>query len=84
MSEFEVLAAVEAIRHLSPYLYGMEFTFFNDHKPLCALMALDHLNVHLRRLSMKLEPWMVQFGYLPGKDNTLADALSRQRSEDKD
>ena len=79
-----MLAAVEAIRHLSPHLYGREFTFFTDHKPLCALMTLDHLNERLKRFSMKLQPWMVQFVYLPAKDNTLADALSRQDFRDKD
>jgi len=27
---------------------------------------------------MKLQPWLVNFVYLPGKESTLADALSRQ------
>ena len=33
---------------------------------------------------MKLQPWTVQFVYLPGKDNTLDDALSRQDFRDDD
>ena len=51
-------------------------------------MTSDHLNGRLKRLSMKLQPWMVTFVYLPGKVNTLADALSRQdfkeNEEDKE
>ena len=27
---------------------------------------------------MKLQPWMVTITYLPGKDNLMADGLSRQ------
>ena len=77
-SELEALAVVEVIRHFSPYLYGREVVVFANHQPLCALMTSDYLNGRLKRLSMKLQPWLVKFVYLPVKDNTLADALSRQ------
>jgi len=78
---------VEAIRHFSPYLYGREFVVFTDHQSLYVLMTSDHLNGRLKRLSMKLQPWLVKFVHLPGKDNTLADALLRQdfkKERDKD
>ena len=77
-SELEALAAVEAVKHFSPYLYGQEFTIFTDHKPLCSLMSSDHLNGRLKRFSTKLQPWMVKFQYLPGVENTFANALSQQ------
>ena len=51
---------------------------FTDHKPLCYLLSSDHFNGRLKRFSTKLQPWMVQFQYLPGPENTFADALSRQ------
>ena len=69
---------VEAVRYFSPYLYGREFQVFTDHQPLCSLMTFDHLNSRLKRMSAKLQPWMVSFVYLPGKENMFADALSRQ------
>jgi len=77
-SELEALAVVESIKHFSPYLYGRSFVVFTDHKPLCSLLTSDHLNGRLKRFSTKLQPWMVTFQYLPGMENTLADALSRQ------
>ena len=77
-TELEALAAVEAVKHFSPYLYGRKFVIFTDHKPLCYLLSSDQLNGRLKRFSTKLQPWMVQFQYLPGPKNTFADALSRQ------
>ena len=77
-SELEALAVVESVRHFSPYLYGRKFVIFTDHKPLCYLLTSNHLNGRLKRFSTKLQPWMIEFQYLPGMDNTLADALSRQ------
>ena len=77
-SELEALAVVEAVKHFSPYLYGQKFVVFMDHKPLCSLLTSDHLNGRLKRFSTKLQPWLIQFEYLPGTENTFADALSRQ------
>ena len=77
-SELEALAVVESVWHFSPYLYEQKFVVFTDHKPLCSLLTSDHLNRRLKRFSTKLQPWMIQFKYLPGVENTLADALSRQ------
>ena len=77
-SELEALAVVESVKHFSPYLYGQNFVVFTDHKPLCSLLNSDHLNGRLKRFSIKLQPWLIQFKYLPGAENTFADALSRQ------
>ena len=77
-SELEALAVVESVRHFSPYLYGHKFVVFTDHKPLCFLLSSEHLNRRLKRFSIKLQPWLIEFQYLPGVENTLADALSRQ------
>ena len=77
-TELEALAVVEAVRHFSLCLCGREFQVFTDHQPLCSLMTSNHLNSRLKRMSAKLQPWLVSFVYLPGKENTFADALSRQ------
>jgi hypothetical protein len=39
--EGEALAAVWAIVHFRPYLYGQRFTFITNHQPLRRLMELD-------------------------------------------
>ena len=77
-SELEALAVVESVRHFSPYLYGQKFVVYTDLKLLCSLLTSDHLNGRLKRFSTKLQPWMIRLEYLPGVDNTLADALSRK------
>ena len=77
-TELEALALVETIKHFGYYLYGKEFVAFTDHKPLCHLLSSDHLNGRLRRLRMKLQHWLVEIRYVPGENNSLADALSRE------
>ena len=51
---------------------------YTDHKPLVQLLTSDRLNLYLRRLSMKLQHWLVKVEYLPGRDNGMADTLSRE------
>ena len=77
-TELETLASVSTVEHFSYYLYGRQFKAFTDHKPLVHLMTSDRLNPRLRRMAFKLQHWMVAIEYLPGKDNTMADALSRE------
>ena len=77
-TELEALALVETIVHFSYYLYGHTFVAFTDHHALLSLKRSDRLNGRLKRLALKLQPWDVDVQYLPGKENLLADALSRQ------
>ena len=77
-TELEALALVETIIHFSYYLYGHTFVAFTDHHALLSLKRSDRLNGRLKRLALKLQPWDVDVQYLPGKENLLADALSRQ------
>ena len=76
--ELEALALVKAVQHFGYYLYGKQFVAFTDHKPLCALVVSDRLNGKLRRMGMKLQHRLIDIQYLPGLDNGLADALSRE------
>ena len=69
---------MSTVEHFSYYLYGRQFKALTDHKPLVHLMTSDRLNSGLRRMVFKLQHWMVAVEYLPGKDNTMADALSRE------
>ena len=77
-TELEALALVSTVEHFSYYLYGFPFTIFTDHKPLEQFMSSDRLNPHLRRMAFKLQHWLLKIEYLPGRDNTLADALLRE------
>ena len=77
-TELEALALVATIEHFAYYLYGSTFTVFTDHKPLAHLLTSDRLNPRLRRFAYKLQHWLVTIQYIPGSQNTLADALSRE------
>ena len=77
-TELEALALVATIDHFAYYLYGRNFVAYTNHKPLCQLLTSDRLNPRLRRLSMKLQHWLVKVEYLPGRENGMADALSRE------
>jgi len=69
---------VATIDHFSYYLYGRCFKLFTDHKPLLQIMTSERLNPKLRRFAFKLQHWLLEVEYLPGEDNTFADALSRE------
>ena len=60
-SKLEALAVVKSVKHFSPYLFGQKFVVFTNHKPLCSLLTSDHLNGMLKRFSIKLQPWLIQF-----------------------
>ena len=77
-TEMEALAMVESVAHFNYYLYGREFRVYTDHKPLTQLLTSEHLNPRLRRFAFKLQHWLLDICYMPGKDNSLADALSRE------
>ena len=74
-TELEALALVETIKYYGYYLYGKQFLAY---KPLCQLMTSDRLKGCLRRLGMKLQHWLVEICYVPGKKNGLADTLSHE------
>jgi len=81
--ELEALAVVEKLGHSAYYLYRRDFVVFTDHKPLCHLLTSERLNARLRRLAIKLQQYMVSIEYLPDRDNSAPDALSRQEWDEE-
>ena len=77
-TELEALALVSTLQHFAYNLYGCYFQTFTNHKLLLQLTTSDRLNPRLRCMAFKLQHWLVAIEYLPGKDNTIADALSRE------
>ena len=69
-----------ACERFSDYLIGNSFHVQTDHKPLVSLLSskpLDALPVRIQRFRMRLLRFMYTVSYIPGKELTLADALSR-------
>lgn len=75
--ERELLAIVEVTKHFRPYIYGKPFTIETDHKPLVWLFSLKDPNSRLVKWRLKLEEFDYIVKYKKGKENSVADALSR-------
>ena len=77
--ERELLAIVFGVQRFHHYLFGRTFTVFTDHKPLVMIVdkPLSSAPPRLQRMLLKLQDYNFNIQYLPGKENTLADGLSR-------
>lgn len=80
-TEKELLAIVWACRYFRPYLYGRKFTLYMDHKPLSYGLNLKDTNSRLTHWRLYLEEFDFDIKYRPGKQNVVADSLSRLREE---
>ncbi|CAL1537174.1 unnamed protein product, partial [Lymnaea stagnalis] len=75
--EKECLAIVWALTKLQKYLLGRKFTLLTDHKPLMALNRKKIANSKINRWSLILLDYQYEIRTIKGKDNTVADFLSR-------
>lgn len=78
-NEKELLAIVWALQSLRNYLYGIaDFTIFTDHQPLTSAVTDKNPNLKIKRWKALVEESGGKIRYKPGKENIIADALSRQ------
>ncbi|GJY49199.1 putative reverse transcriptase domain-containing protein [Tanacetum coccineum] len=70
-----VVFALKIWRH---YLYGTKCTVFTDHKSLQHILDQKELNMRQRRWLELLSDYDCEIRYHPGKENVVADALSRK------
>ena len=78
--EKEALAFTWACERLSDYLVGLQFHTQTDHKPLVPLFSSKHLEelpLRVQRFRMRMMRFQFTIGHVPGKELTIADALSR-------
>ena len=78
--EKESLAATWACERFSDYLIGKDFSLETDHKPLVTLLGsknLDELPARVQRFRMRLMRFTYSIMYVPGKNLTVTDTLSR-------
>ncbi|GJR86800.1 putative reverse transcriptase domain-containing protein [Tanacetum coccineum] len=71
-----VVFALKIWRH---YLYGTKCTVFTDHKSLQHILRQKELNMRQRRWLELLADYDCEICYHPGKENVVADALSRKK-----
>lgn len=73
----ECLAIKEAIKYWQYWLIGRKFTVLSDHKPLENLNIKARTDDELGELTFYLSQYDFNIKYIPGKNNTEADSLSR-------
>ena len=75
--EKECLAIVWTLKKLDRYLWGQKFTLQTDHKPLTFLKSAMFKNNRILGWSLAMQGYSFEVKEIAGKDNTLADILSR-------
>lgn len=77
--EKEALGLVLAVQHFEVYLAGGggDVVVYTDHNPLTFLAKFSGSNQRVFRWSLCLQPYSLVIQHLPGRDNIIADALSR-------
>lgn len=75
--EKELLAIVWGCKNFRPYLFGRKFVLYTDHKPLTYACNLKNPNGRLTRWKLSLMEYDYEIKYRPGKQNIVADGLSR-------
>ncbi|UYV71990.1 K02A2.6-like, partial [Cordylochernes scorpioides] len=75
--EKEAYAVVLALQHFKHLIAGSSIEVLTDHKPITYKKGSDYKNARLSRWAEIIQEFRVTFAYVPGKDNRVADFLSR-------
>lgn len=75
--EKELLAIVWACEHFRHYIYNQRFIVYTDHRPLVSIWRLKESSPTLTRLRLKMQCLECDIRYKQGKENVVADFLSR-------
>lgn len=73
----ELLAIHDAVSHFSHFLSGRQFEILTDHKPLVHLIQMKNPSPRQHRQILYLSQFDFVVSHLPGKQNVVADFLSR-------
>lgn len=76
--EQELLAVINALNKWRLLLLGMRVNVMSDHHSLTTLLSQRNLSRRQARWLETLSQFDLDFRYLKGEDNTVADALSRR------
>ena len=77
--EKECLSLILALQHFEVYVTSssLPITVFSDHNPLVFLHKMKNKNQRLLRWSLMLQEYDLEIQHIKGKDNLIADCLSR-------
>lgn len=84
-TERECLALVWGLQKFRHILLGHKINVLTDHKPICDLFKKRAFtnNMKFNRWFVSVLEFAPEFRYIPGRYNTLADALSRSQEENE-
>ncbi|EGT56875.1 hypothetical protein CAEBREN_08551 [Caenorhabditis brenneri] len=84
--KLEALAITWGLTHYRPYVFGKKVKVVTDHQPLKSLLHRKEkeMSGRLLRHQAIIQMYDVEIVYRPGKENPVADALSRQRVEQRE
>ena len=80
----EAFAIYMSVKKLSFYLTEAQILLRSDHKPLEKFLLKNTLNSKVHNWAMELEAFNIQFDYIKGSNNILADTLSHLIAIDPD
>ena len=80
----EAFAIYMSVKKLSFYLTYAQILLRSDHKPLAKFLLKNTLNSKVNNWAMELEAFNIQFDYIKGSNNILADTLSHLVTIDPD
>jgi hypothetical protein len=75
----EMCAIMHALERWRPFLLGRHFKVYTDHRSLVHFKTQSNLNQRQLRWQEKAADYDMEILYKPGKENVVADALSRIR-----
>jgi len=81
--EKELLAIISCIEHFDYFLYGRHFYIHTDHQPLTFLLTKSNPSKRLQRWMVRLANYNFTIVYKPGKENIIADSLSRMYDDEE-
>ena len=73
----EAFTIYSSIKKLSYYLEDTEIILRGDHLPLKKILKKNTLNTMVNNWAVEISPYKIQFEYIKGIKNTLADTMSR-------
>ena len=76
--DLELLAVIHALKLWRHYLLGQKFSLSTDHRSLKWILTQPDLNMRQQRWIEVLAKYDFDINYTKGKDNQVADALSRK------
>jgi RNase H-like domain found in reverse transcriptase len=73
----EALGLVLAVRAFKVYVSSGPVVVYTDHEPLKYINSLATTNQRILRWALELQPYQLIIRHVKGKDNVIADYLSR-------